>query len=61
MYEKYFLEKEQLDIISNWSSKKEPLFICGCPGSGKTSLAKELLQERVVTQIDSFKKNNDDV
>lgn len=62
MYEKYFLEKEQLDIISNWSSKKEPLFICGCPGSGKTSLAKEILQERVVTQIDSLcMKNNMDI
>ena len=62
MYEKYFLEKEQLDAISNWSHKNEPLFICGYPGSGKTSLAKEILQDRVITQIDSlYMKNNTDI
>lgn len=62
MYEKYFLEKEQLDIISNWSQKNEPLFISGSPGSGKTSLAKELLQDRVVSQVDSLCiKNNTDM
>ena len=62
MYEKYFLEKEQLDIISNWSHENEPLFICGYPGSGKTSLAKEILQDRVITQIDSlYMKNNTDI
>ena len=62
MYEKYFLEKEQLDTISNWSHKNEPLFICGSPGSGKTSLAKEILQDRVITRIDSlYMKNNTDI
>jgi len=62
MYEKYFLEKEQLDTISNWSHKNEPLFICGHSGSGKTSLAKEILQDRVITQIDSlYMKNNTDI
>lgn len=62
MYEKYFLEKEQLDTISNWSHKNEPLFICSYPGSGKTSLAKEILQDRVITQIDSlYMKNNTDI
>ena len=62
MYEKYFLEKEQLDTISNWSHKNESLFICGHPGSGKTSLAKEILKDRVITQIDSlYMKNNTDI
>ena len=62
MYEKYFLEKEQLDTISNWSQRNEPLFICGYPGTGKTSLAKEILQDRVITQIDSlYMKNNTDI
>jgi hypothetical protein len=62
MYEKYFLEKEQLDIISNWSHKNEPLFICGHSGSGKTSLAKEILQDRVITHVDSlYMKNNTDI
>ena len=61
MYEKYFLEKEQLEIISDWSYKNVPLFICGYPGTGKTSLAKDILQDRVITQIDSlYMKNNTD-
>jgi len=62
MYEKYFLEKEQLDIISNWSHKNVPLFICGHSGSGKTSLAKEILRDRVITHVDSlYMKNNTDI
>lgn len=63
MYEKYFLEKDQLDIISNWStSSNKPLFICGKPGSGKTSLGKDILEGRIITHIDSlYMKNNTDI
>ncbi len=62
MYEKYFLEKEQLDTISNWSTSNKPLFICGKPGSGKTSLGKDILKDRVITHIDSlYMKNNTDI
>ena len=62
MYDKYFLEKDQLDTISNWLNKNEPLFISGGPGSGKTSLAKEILNDRVITHIDAlYMKNNSDI
>ena len=63
MYDKYFLTEDQLDTISNWFKKSnEPLFICGGPGSGKTSLAKDILNDRVVTIVDSLSmKNNSDI
>ena len=63
MYDKYFLNKDQLNIISNWSeTKNEPLFIFGGSGTGKTSLAKDILKDTSLTLVDSlFLKNNTNI
>ena len=63
MYDKYFLSKDQLKILNNWSSSSNcPLIIYGSPGSGKTSLAKEILRNTVITLIDtSFLKNQENI
>ena len=63
MYDKYFLTEDQLNTINNWSQKKnEPLFICGPPGSGKTSLAKDILKDTSLTVVDAlFLKSNTNI
>jgi len=61
MYDKFFLSREQSKIIID-CPLNEILFICGDPGVGKTLLAKEILNDRVITLIDSlFLKNNQDI
>ena len=44
MYDKFFLSKDQLKIINNWSSSSKILLIYGLSGKGKTSLAREILK-----------------
>ena len=63
MYGEYFLTEEKQNVISEWMLKsKEPLFIYGPPGCGKSSLAAEILNKRIITTIDSlFMKNNNDI
>lgn len=62
MYDKFFLENSQLEEISHWLFKNEPLFILGNAGCGKTSLSKEILKDRVLTHIDLlFMKKNTDI
>lgn len=61
MYDKFFLSKDQLKIINN-CSLNQILIIYGSSGIGKTSLAKEILKDRVITLIDNlFLKNNDNI
>lgn len=58
MYDKYFLSKEQLKVINNFSSE-QLLIIYGDSGVGKTKLSKEILNDRMITLIDSlYLKNN---
>lgn len=52
MYDKFFLSQKQIQLIQKWSINK-PLFIYGSPGIGKTSLAKEILKDTMLTVIDS--------
>ena len=62
MYEKFYLEKDQLDLISSWFKNNKCLLIYGGTGTGKTTLSKEILNDRIITHIDSlFIKNNSDI
>ena len=48
-----YLSSDQLKTIDRFSSEKSALFITGPPGSGKTSLALELLKDTVLLRIDA--------
>ena len=59
MYDKFFLSKDQLNTIHNWFQSKQILFIYGPSGIGKTTLAKEILKDTIITIIDTLSlKNN---
>ena len=61
MYDKFFLSNDQLNTIHNWFQSEKILFIYGSPGIGKTTLAKEILKNTVITVIDTLNlKNNID-
>jgi len=61
MYDKFFLSKDQLKIINN-CTLNEILIIYGNPGTGRTSLAHEILKDRVITLVDNqFIKNNQNI
>ena len=63
MSDKYYLSESQKKTIYSWKQlPNEPLIIYGSSGVGKTSLAKELLQGRIITTIDALMlKNNTDI
>ena len=48
-----YLSSDQLATIHRFHSEKDALFITGPPGSGKTSLALELLKDTVLLRIDA--------
>ena len=55
MYDKYYLSDKQLHIIDSWfSTNNIPLIIYGDTGIGKTSLAKDILKDTILTIIDSL-------
>ena len=59
MYDKFYLSNNQLQIIESWLlSNNTPLLIYGNMGSGKTSLAKEILKDLIVTIIDTLSLKN---
>ena len=59
MYDKFILSQKQIQLIQKWSINK-PLFIYGSSGIGKTSLAKEILKDTMLTVIDSGNIRNSD-
>ena len=63
MYDKFFLSKNQIEIINDWKiSKNKPLIIYGQNGCGKSTLAKEILEDSVIKTIDSlYLKNNENL
>ena len=48
-----YLSSDQLQTIDRFRIEKNALFITGPPGTGKTSLALELLKDTVLLRIDS--------
>ena len=58
MYDKYFLSDKQHQIITEWSQNNKVLLICGDSGVGKTSLARDILKDKVVTEIDTLNIKN---
>ena len=57
----YFTDEEK-DIVNQFlQEKKKSLWIYGLPGCGKTTLAKEILKDTLITRIDSsdLKKHKD--
>ena len=48
-----YLSSDQLTTIDCFHSEKAALFITGRPGTGKTSLALELLKDTILLRIDS--------
>jgi hypothetical protein len=63
MNDKFFLSKNQIEIINDWKiSKNKPLIIYGQNGCGKSTLAREILKDSVIKTIDSlYLKNNENL
>jgi len=48
------LSTKSRETVSQWKKKcSKPLFICGSPGTGKTTLAKHLLEDYHIIHVDS--------
>ena len=58
----HHLKKDQLKIIDFFHTLRQPLLIYGDPGTGKTTLALELLKDTILLRIDTILlKNNKDI
>ena len=59
MYDNFYLSESDICTIKEWEKKDNVLIICGNSGVGKSLLAKEILKNKVITEIDSLSiKNN---
>jgi len=54
MYKEYYLSKNQVKLIDEFRSGIRPLLIYGPVGCGKTTLAKYLLKDTLLSVIDSI-------